>query len=291
MPDVEQILVPEIVLVEYFDDHFYKVTKNGETHYLPSVTTKLGIIDKPNLDRWRADIGQREADLRAYEAAERGKRIHWAYETALKGGIVVYDPWKNPVFTEEGIADLKALHNGNVAILRSQDEMWAMAKLQKHYDTLKPFVVGVEEKVYDIENRDAGTIDNILWIDEGDYLISGAKEVHLEGGLYINDLKTGRFLDDNVWLQLAPYAKMWEDRHEMKITGALVTWTGATIKGGIAGLKTLVRDRATLMEKDYKDFRHAAALWERKHADDQPANFEFPAVVQFKQGGMTNGLR
>lgn len=280
----------EPVLVEWFNDHWYKVTVDGTTHYLPSVTTKLGIVDKPFLAQWRGDIGNREADLRMYEAAERGKRIHWAYEMALKGGAVVYDPWKNPVFTEQGIADLKAEHNGLVSILRTQDEMWQVYKLQKQFNALKPSVIGVEQKVFDIENKDAGTIDNILWIEEGDYLIAGARPIHLAAGIYINDLKTGKFVGENTWLQLAAYAFMYEQMHGMKVAGALITHTSANIKGGIQGLKTLVRDRETLMTKDYPDYRHASALWEREHADDQPETFEFPALIQLKTGG-TDELR
>jgi len=286
MQSSNPVAVVEPVLVEYFDDHYYKITKDGTTHYLPSVTTKLGIIDKPFLAKWRGDIGNREADFRMYEAGQRGKRIHWAYEIALKGGMVVYDPWQNPVFTEEGIAALKAEHNGNVSILRTQDEMWTIVKLQKQFDALKPFVIGVEEKVYDIANKDAGTIDNILWIDEGDYLVAGSKPIHLKAGTYINDLKTGKVVGENTWLQLAAYAFMYEQMHQMKVAGALITHTSATIKGGIQGLKTLVRDRQTLLEKDYPDYRHASALWEREHADDQPETFSFPATIQLKLGGI-----
>lgn len=276
----------EIVLVQWFDEHWYKITKNDTVHYLPSVTTKLGIVDKPNLARWRGDIGNREADLRMHEASDRGKRIHWATETALKGGAVIYDPWQTPVYTEQGIIDLKAKYGGSLAILRTQDEMVQMWKVQRQLEVLKPQVIDVEAKVYDIEHRDAGTIDGVYWIEEGDYLISGKTPIHLEAGLYINDLKTGKYLDENVWLQLAPYAWMWELIHGAKIAGALVTWTGATIKSGIPGLKTLVRTRAELFEKDYPDYRHAAALWEREHKDDQPQTFEFPSFIELNIGGI-----
>lgn len=271
------------ILIDWFSEHWYQVTQEGVTHYLPSVTTKLGIIDKPFLARWRGDIGNREADQRMNEAGDRGKRIHWAYEIALKGGIVVYDPWQHPVITPEGIQQLKEEHHGDVAILHSQDEMMQLVKLQKQFETLHPLVLGIEEKVYDIPNRDAGTIDNLLYIDEGDYLISGAKPIHLTAGVYLNDLKTGKNID-LAWLQLAAYAVMWEAMHGIKFNGALITHTAATIKGGIPGLKTLVRDRETLLNKDYPDYRHAAALWERDHADDRPETFQFPATVQFIKG-------
>lgn len=283
--EVEQL---KPVLVEYFDDHWYKVVKDSVTHWCPSVTTKLGIVDKSGLARWRGDVGNREADLRLYDAQQRGKRIHWAWEIAQLGGAVVYDPWQNPVFTPDGIAELKQQY-GEVAILRTQDEMVQIGKLQRQFDVLKPLIISVETKVYDLEHHDAGTIDGVYWVEEGEYLINGKTPLYLPTGIYINDLKTGSYLDNNVWLQLAPYAYMWEQLHGSQIAGALVTHTSSNLKTGIAGLGTKVHFRKELLEKDYPDYRHAAALWERDHADDQPEQFQFPAIVTLNGGSY--GLR
>lgn len=271
------------VLVEWFDDHWYKVVREGVTHWLPSVTTKLGVVNKEGLAQWRGDVGNREADLRLYDAQQRGKRIHWAWQVAQQGGAVVYDPWENPVFTPEAIAELKQKH-GELAILRTQDEMVQIGKLQRQYEVLKPKVVGIEQTVFDIEQRDAGTVDGIYWVEGGSYAINGKTPLKLDTGIYINDLKTGKYLDDNVWLQLAPYAYMWEKIHGCQIAGALVTHTSARTKSGIQGLATLYRDRATLLGQDYADYRHAAALWEREHKDDQPDQFQFPAIVSLNGG-------
>lgn len=270
----------DVVLIEWFNQHWYKVTEGGQVRYLPSVTTKIGIIDKPQLARWRGDLGNREADLRMYDAATRGTRLHWAYATALKGGAVVYDPWQKPVYTDEGIAALKTEHR-ELAILRTQEEMWTISKLAEQFKRLHPQVLGVEETVWDVNANDAGTIDSIFNIEEGDYFISGRTPVHLGPGIYINDLKTGNFVDDNVWLQLAPYAVMYEKLHDVQVAGGLVTHTGASLKTGIAGLRTMVRSREELL-KDYEDYRHAAKLWERTHKDARPETFEFPSVITLK---------
>lgn len=268
-------------LVEWFSAHYYKVIVGETSRLIPSVTTKLGVIDKPNLSRWRGDIGNREADLRMYDAAQRGTRIHWAYATALKGGAVVYDPWNKPVYTEEGIAELRKAH-GEIAILRTQEEQWDICKLAEQYKRLAPEVLGVEETVYDLDTDDAGTIDNIFAISGGEYFISGSKPLILPLGIYIGDLKTGKYIDDNVWLQIAPYAYMWEKKTGKKVAGGLVTHTGSTIKSGIPGLKTLYRPREKLFDVDYADYRHAAKLWERNHQDDQPETFQFPSLITMK---------
>lgn len=275
-------MTSEILLIEWANDHFYKVIEGTETHYIPSVTTRLGIIDKPNLARWRGDVGNREADLRMYDAANRGKRIHWAYATFLQGGAVIYDPWQAPIYSAEAIRDLQTKY-GQVAILRTQEEMADLAKLKKQTDVLKPKVLGVELTVYDLEKRDAGTIDNILEINEGIYSVGGSKPIHLDSGVYVNDLKTGKYVDENVWLQLAAYGYMYELRGGRTIAGALVTHTGADTRGGISGLKTLVRDRVTLIKKDYQDYRHAAALWDRNNKDKEPKEFVFPSLITIDQ--------
>lgn len=278
---MEPLIAPDPVLIQWYDDHYYKVVKEGVTYYLPSVTTKLGIIHKEGLDRWRGDLGNREADLIMNDASARGKRIHWAWETALNGGCVVFNPWQGPIYTKEQIEALNAKYEGRMAILTNQDEMWQLTKLRMAFNILKPVVLDVEMKVYDIENRDAGTIDGVYFINEGEYAIAGATPLYLEAGVWIVDLKSGKYLDDNVWLQLAPYAKMYQNAHGMKVAGALVFHTGAKTKKGIPGFTTLKRT-AKELDKDYSDYRHVVALWEREHGDDKPVLFDFPSLIDLK---------
>ena len=270
---------PEIQLIEWESAHWYKVEVDEKTHYLPSVTTKLGIINKEGLTKWRGDIGNREADMRMQDAANRGKRIHAAYEVFLKGGVVIYDPWEHSQYTEEQIAKIKA-ENKLVYTLRNQDEMFDIYKLQRQFQLLRPNVLAVETRVFDLAAKDAGTIDNVIQIERGAYGVSGSKPLLLEAGIYINDLKTGSFLDDNVWLQLAPYGYMYEKQYGERIAGALVTHTGAKTRTGIRGLQTMVRSREELLGRDYQDYRHASSLWERKHKDDQPETFTFPSLIK-----------
>lgn len=278
---MEETEKPPVVLVTHYSEHWYKVLEGDKTHFIPSVTTKLSIKDKPFLARWRGDISNREADLRLYDAQQKGKRIHWAWETALKGGVVIYDPWQEPVYTPESIQKLRDENQDKVVILRSFEEMADVNKLARQHQILKPSVLAVEETVYDLENNDAGTIDHVYWIEEGVYEgISGSKPLHLDAGFYIGDLKTGNVVDDNVWLQMAPYLVMYELRHGVQMAGALVTHTGSKTKRGIEGLMTIVRGRQQLIESDYPDYRHASSLWNRDHHDDQPETYEVPSLIK-----------
>ena len=38
------------------------------------------------------DIGNREADLRSKEAADRGSRVHHACQSLMEGGRVIFNP-------------------------------------------------------------------------------------------------------------------------------------------------------------------------------------------------------
>lgn len=267
----------DVVLVEWFSKHYYKVSTNDEIRFIASVTTKLGVIDKPQLARWRGDLGNREADARMYEAAERGTRIHWAYAVSLQSGAVVYNPWQKPIYTEEGLAELRKNHK-EIAILRTQEEMWAICKLAEQFNRLAPEVLGVEETVYDLEQNDAGTIDSIFGIKGGEYLIAGQKPLRLSPGIYINDLKTGSFVGDDVWLQIAPYVVMYEKKYGVQVAGGLVTHTSSTVKGGIPGLKTMYCSREELQEY-YKKYRNISSVWNDRHQGEEPSTFQFPSLI------------
>ena len=269
----------EARLVEYFDDHFYKVTDKGQSHYIASVTTKLGIIDKPFLAKWRGDIGNREADLRVYDAQQRGKRIHFAWYVYTSGGNVIYNPWQKPNYTEEEVLEFKK-QTPYFIELKTQDEMLQMWKLQRFFELLNPTVLHAEQTVFSIEDDEAGTIDDSLFIEKGTYYVNGSKGLIIpESGIYIADLKTGSTVDESVWMQLAPYVNCYRKMRLGDPRGAIVMHTGSKNKSGIEGFGTLLRMNYEL-EEDYKNYKHAAALWRAKNKNFSPNVFEFPSLIK-----------
>lgn len=274
-------------MIEWFDSHFYKIKYQLDgaadvVEYLPSVTTKLNIIAKPFLAQWRGDIGNREADMRVFESSERGVRIHHAWYTLTTGGVVLYQPFQHPNYTLEEIEQIKEANLGNVAIVKFQDEMYDVYKLSKWLKVVKPTILHSEKIVYSVNNRDAGTVDNIFGIEEGDYEINGKKPIHIPKGIYVVDLKSGKVVDDNAFMQTAVYAACAEEMGLGEINGTLILHTGSSMKTGIEGLATLYRSKEE-MGKDYQDYRLAAALWERKNADMKPKVFEFPSLLTLKE--------
>lgn len=277
--------IKEIKLVEFFDDRWYKINyAEGEKEsvvYLPSTTTKLGIIAKPFLARWRGDIGNREADMRVFEACERGVRIHHGWYTMTTGGAIIYQP-ERANYSEKEISDFSDEYSGNIAIVRYQDEMYNLWKLKKWVDIVKPKFLASELIVYSLNNKDAGTTDNVMFLEAGEYLVNGRTSLKLPAGNYIVDLKSGNQVDDNAFMQTADYAKCYEEMGLGEIVGTLILHTGSKVKTGIEGLATLYRNKEQ-MEQDYQDFRLASALWERKNAHAKPDVFEFPSLLSLKK--------
>jgi hypothetical protein len=275
----------EIKQVEWFDDRFYKVNvsedpKKPVYEYFASATTKLGVVGKPHLGRWRGDIGNREADLRMFEAGERGTRIHHAWYTLTTGGAVIYNPWNRPNYTPQEITELTDKHLGNLAVMQYQDEMYDVLKLEAWVKAVKPKILMSEKAVYSLKYKDAGTLDNLMAIEEGDYEINGSKPLHLPKGIYVVDLKTGS-LDEDSFMQLACYANCVSEIGKQAVIGTLILHTGSSVKKAIEGLSTVYHDQSEV-DKDFQDFRHASALWERKNAGLKPKIFEFPTLITLK---------
>jgi len=273
----ESTMNQKIKTVEFHDDRWYRV---GDEYY-PSVTTILGIISRPFLAKWRGDIGNREADMRMFEASERGTRIHSAFETLIKGGTVVYNPPQRPVYTPDEINALTAKYDGFVEIVKYQDEALQINKLMKFLEIVKPEILASEVTVYSDSQRYAGTVDAVMKIKGGKYPVNGRVPLEIKGGVWIVDLKTGKSLDDNAFMQMAAYAGAHVELGGAEVAGTMVLHTGSSNRAGIEGLGVSVRTDE--MDQDFRDFQTAHQLWLRKNKNVQPKAFEFPTLFTLKK--------
>jgi hypothetical protein len=282
---VEKLKAENIESIEWFDDRFYKITIKDiggeEILHIPSVTTKLGVVSKPFLARWRGDIGNREADARIWEAQEKGIRIHYAWSYYVNGCKIYYNPRKKPLYSTLEMEQIKK-ENPAIYVLEDQDEMYAMHKLHQFCSILKPKIVRSEFTVYSIKNNDAGTLDNLFEIADGDYMINGAKPIHLDAGFYVGDLKTGNVIDKSAFRQTAAYAYCLEEMGVGPIVGTLIMHTNAKTAKGIQGFSCLHRTRAD-MDADYKEYRLISKLWEVEHAGDCPKLIELPKILEINK--------
>lgn len=258
--------------VQWFDDHFYQV---GDEYY-PSVTTKLQVKAKPFLAKWRGDIGNREADKVMNESSERGSRIHHGWYLMTTGGVVIYNPFQNPNYTDDEIAELRS--KTDVLILGNQGEMYDIYKLQKWHEIVKPESKASELIVYSKKNKDAGQLDKLMYIPGGEYEIAGAKPLKIEEGLYVVDLKTGKTVSEDAFLQISAYASCYMEMTGITINGGLVIHTGSTTKKGIAGLSTKLRTMEE-MKVDYAHYRAVAQVYDMTESKS-PKIFEFPTLIK-----------
>lgn len=266
--------------VEWYDDRWYKITfPDGTVDYFASVTTKLGVIDKPGLRLWVGDVGNETANTHLFNAQERGSRIHHAWETLVTGGKVVYNSPYNGVFSRQEINTLYEQNNNNVAILPYQDEFHAILKLNAFYNEVHPEFVFNEKVVYSLSHKEAGTLDNLVKIKKGKYKINGMTPLELDSGYYVLDVKSGKEVYDENFLQVACYAHCVEEMKLVpKVIGALVLHTSGKTKKGIEGLSSYLRTSEDL-EKDYEVYRHVSKVWEYKNSTSKPKVFDFPSII------------
>ena len=269
--------------IDWFDDRFYKVcyeniAKLNIIDYFASVTTKIGALAKHWLPMWYGDLGTREAQQRMTEAADRGSRIHWAWYTLTTGGVVIYDPPKTPIYTVEEKLNLIKRYNNAYYEIKNQDEMWQVMKLHELLKRLNPLDVMSEMKVYDIENRDAGTADNLFKIKAGSYEVNGSKPLVLKEGAYIHDLKTGKVVNDTSKMQVAAYGKMASKMTGVEIIGGLISHTHSKNKSGIEGL-SVIHITKEEMESYYQDYRDIARVWERNFGNLKPTIRDIPGMI------------
>jgi len=272
----------EIKQVSYFDEHWYKIFLDDDKEdFYPSTTTKLSVIDKPGLLRWYSSLGEREARKRMNEAADRGSRIHHAAQTMAQGGCVVFNDLKHPVYDGEEMFNLKKKYH-DLYVLEHQDEMLDVWKIKQFFSIVKPIILGCETIVYTTKYREAGTIDLVIKLKEDGVFegINGKDKLELSKGIWICDYKTGNIYDE-ARMQLASYGYMLTERHEdtkKDFQGALILHTGSKTRTGIPGFSAVKITKEELAE-DWKDYRHTAAMWERKNKNAMPRMLDFPSLL------------
>lgn len=273
----------EIQTALWFDDRGYRIKfKDTTTWDQKSVTTALGIEEKPFLYKWYAEQGWDQARKKLHESGERGKRIHYALYIYIMGGMILYNNPHVPTYTEEQIKDYHR-DNPYFVVLQNQDEMVALWKLQKFFDLVKPKILESERTVWSIEHGIAGTLDMVLMIEKGTYDVNGSKKLVIpETGPYIADLKTGNMVADSAWAQIAAYKVAWEGLSGLKTKGGLVLHTSSNNKSGIEGLAVPLKTTEEL-EPHFQFFKHASAMWDFRNPGFTLKAFSFPTLIQRKE--------
>lgn len=264
----------------WFDDRFYKIKKEGMEFIIPSVTTKLGIEDKPFLYKWYAELGWDQARKKLHEAGERGKRIHYACYIYLMGGVVLYNPFMSPNFQEEDIKKFSNESNGLISIISDQSEMCAVWKLQQFFERTKAVIKDLELNVYSIEDDIAGTLDDALFIEKGTYDVNGAKGLVIpESGVYICDVKSGNQVSESAWSQIAAYEKAYISMGKEVPKGGIILHTSASTKKGIPGFSAELK-KSEELKPYYNIYQHLSEVWKARNPNMGLVAFSFPTIIK-----------
>jgi hypothetical protein len=280
--------------VEWYDDRFYKLyidedfeipetfnknhvhlSKDERAIYFPSVTTVLGVEPKPFLNKWRGDIGNREADLRLKEAQDRGSLIHDLCARLIMGKTIIFRNEKTNFPTIDMIQGEGEIGE-DVFLCYGQEVMAQITRFNRLLDILKPKIIDIEKTVYSLnEIFYAGTIDYIWELEEGDYQISTKKGEHIEAGRYIVDLKTGNSCSKDYLIQTVAYTKAYSEN----IKGNIIIHTNSDNKTGIEGIKLFIE---TDLELYWEQFKNYYRTFQFINKDIKPKLYEIPYLLKRK---------
>ena len=239
---------PEMQQINFLDRRVYK---RGEDLYYPSVTSILSHMPKNKFfENWIKDVGH-NADLIMRRAAEEGTAVHNAVEDLVaKKEITWMDDFGNAKYSLD---------------------VWVMIlKAYEFFETYKPEVIASEYFTYSDEHQYAGTTDLI---------------VKLDGVVWLLDVKTSNSVHKSHELQLAAYAKAWEEMGGDKIERTGILWLKsakrtASKKEGVYQGKGWEIVEADDTDKNFELFKLIYQLYRIDNPTTQPIYNSYPTTIQ-----------
>lgn len=225
--------------ITFLDSRFYQVE---EGIYLPSVSTILESYPKgAAFYDWLKKNGE-DSDVIKNEAAERGSIVHKLTELYDAGEpVTLFD------------ADGK---------IRYKLSEWNMfEKYVEFTNKFKPEVVHTELNLVSKELGFGGTLD---------------RRVNLNGMRLILDIKTSNMIHNSYWLQLAAYAKAYEQFFpEDTVDNVAILWLNAKTrsdgrKGSIQGVGWQLVFPDKTLEEYWRLFQCTQALWLEENGGMKP---------------------
>jgi len=178
--------------VNVLDQRFYR----RDTEYYPSVSSILNYFPKNQFfHSWLKDVGH-NSDIIASKAAYEGTQVHNAAEKFLEGKEISW-------IDENGKANYSL-------------EVWKMIlKFAEFWKTTNPELVSTEYHLFSDKHKYAGTTDIIC---------------RFGGKLWLLDIKTSNSIHVSYNLQLAAYAKAWNETHDEHIEEVGILWLKASTR-------------------------------------------------------------
>lgn len=164
---------------------------------LPSITTVLSILSRDSIAKWRARVGEKEANRVSYRASTRGTAVHEICEQYVNN---------DPDYDKYMAMDIDT--GEQKLAKRTPDLIDSFLKIKPILDERLSVVHAQEAPLYSTHLGVAGRVDCVGVFD---------------GKLSIIDYKTSmkpKRLDwiKNYFMQESAYSIMWEERTGMPIT-------------------------------------------------------------------------
>lgn len=232
--------------INVLDQRFYR--RNEE--YYPSVSSILNYFPKNQFfHSWLKDVGH-NSDIIASRAAAEGTQVHNAVEAFLNGNEI---NWLDEFGTVQYSLDV-----------------WKMIlKFADFWNTHKPELIATEYHLFSDNHKYAGTADLV---------------VKLKGKVWLLDVKTSNSLHTSYDLQLASYAKAWNETHDTPIEETGILWLKAATRGEGKGdaiqgkgwqLKTIGD-----IDRNFEMFLKIYDIYKLENPDAKPATELLPVSIK-----------
>jgi ATP-dependent exoDNAse (exonuclease V) beta subunit len=236
--------------IDFLDHRFYK--RNGE--YYPSVTSILQAMPKGKFfESWLKDVGH-NADIIVAKAADEGTQTHDLIERYLKG--------EKLEFIDE---------NGHI---KCPFKVWEMVlKFDDFWTKHKPTLIESEIHLFSDKYKFAGTSDLI---------------VEMNNERWIIDMKTSNSLHTSYDLQLAAYAKAWDELYEEKIDKVGILWLKSSKRGEdkkgekIQGKGWELYESPRNIKENFELFEKVYDIFKLENPNPEPMLNSFPMTLQLK---------
>lgn len=272
---------PDNKQINFMDERFY--TSDGVT-FFPSVTTVLGIYPKGyGFNKWLKENGE-NADEILKEAGEQGSNVHDAIDRLIKGHEVKWTHTAVDTYQIETLENIQRYKEDCADGLQSKylkevqfynEIEWLMIlKFADFVKNFQPVFIANEFNIVSDIMKLGGTLDIVC---------------DIAGERWLIDIKTSNYLHKTHELQLAAYAKLFNEKNpDMIIDRVGILWLKAATRGAdksgknIQGSGWQLKEFERHYEDAYKIFRHIRAIWDEENPSYKPKNMIYPDRIKIE---------
>jgi hypothetical protein len=234
--------------INVLDQRFYR--RNGQ--FYPSVSSILNYFPKNQFfHSWLKEVGF-NADIIVAKAAAEGNQVHTAVENFLNGKEIQWlDEFGNTQYSLD---------------------VWKMIlKFADFWNKHKPELIAAEYHLFSDKYQYAGTADLVVKMKEKIWLL---------------DVKTSNSLHTAYDLQLASYAKAWNETHNEPIEDTGILWLKASTrtegKGDAIQGKGWQLKQVGDIDRNFDMFLKIYDIFKLENPDAKPATELLPISIKIE---------